>query len=223
MQRLILLMAQRSTNMEGRNRRTVNVIRRGVVFVVAPVAFSCAVFAQSVETLPADVRCPSVLGIGLDTDVVFCDVLLQQEAGLGSMVLLPARQGEATLSFDLHNRHTYSEEETLAGNAYASYTAEVAVATADGEVLSRLFIRSEFRSASDLVDRVSGGAGPQGVKAIAPTGTERVFVSVPSQLEEVFIVGQGLSVVRRESRDEANTLGGPVAIVSNVLIEFQPR
>ena len=90
-------------------------------------------------------------------------------------------------------------------------------------MLSRLFIRSEFRSASDLVDRVSGGAGPQGVKAIAPTGTERVFVSVPSQLEEVFIVGQGLSVVRRESRDEANTLGGPVAIVSNVLIEFQPR
>ena len=86
-----------------------NVIRRGVVFVVAPVAFSCAVFAQSVETLPADVRCPSVLGSGLDTDVVFCDVLLQQEAGLGSMVLLPARQGEATLSFDLHNRHTYSE------------------------------------------------------------------------------------------------------------------
>jgi hypothetical protein len=201
----------------------VSVLRRRMALVLALVAVSCALFAQSSETLPADVRCPSVLGIGVDTDVVFCDVLLQREAGLGSMVLLPARQGEATLSFDLHNRHTYSEEETLAGDAYASYTAEVAVATADGEVLSRRFIRSEFRSAADLVDRVSGGAGPLGVKAIAPTGTERVFVSVPVELEEVFIVGQGLSVVRRESRDEVSTLGGPVAIVSNVLIEFQPR
>jgi len=201
----------------------VSVLRRRTALVLALVAVSCALFAQSSETLPADVRCPSVLGVGVDTGVVFCDVLLQQEAGLGSMVLLPARQGEATLSFDLHNRHTYSEEETLAGNAYASYTAEVAVATADGEVLSRRFIRSEFRSAVDLVDRVSGGAGPQGVKAIAPTGTERVFVSVPAELEEVFIVGQGLSVVRRESRDEVSTLGGSVAIVSNVLIEFQPR
>lgn len=200
-----------------------SVLRRRMALVLALVAVSCALFAQSSETLPADVRCASVLGIGVDTDVVFCDVLLQREAGLGSMVLLPARQGEATLSFDLHNRHTYSEEETLAGDAYASYTAEVAVATADGEVLSRRFIRSEFRSAADLVDRVSGGAGPLGVKAIAPTGTERVFVSVPIELEEVFIVGQGLSVVRRESRDEVGTLGGPVAIVSNVLIEFQPR
>ena len=200
-----------------------SVLRRRMALVLALVVVSCALFAQSSETLPADVRCPSVLGIGVDTDVVFCDVLLQREAGLGSMVLLPARQGEATLSFDLHNRHTYSEEETLAGDAYASYTAEVAVATADGEVLSRRFIRSEFRSAADLVDRVSGGAGPLGVKAIAPTGTERVFVSVPIELEEVFIVGQGLSVVRRESRDEVGTLGGPVAIVSNVLIEFQPR
>ena len=83
-----------------------------------------------------EVRCPSVLGIGVETDLVFCDVLAQQDPALGVIVVLPPRRGEATLSFNLHNRHTYSEDDVRRGRAYARYLSEVAVASAAGDVLA---------------------------------------------------------------------------------------
>ena len=167
--------------------------------------------AQESRVEAAEVRCPAVLGIGVATDVVFCDVPIQNEAGRGILVVVPRRRGEATVSFTLHNRHTYSESETRAGRAYTEYTAEIAVAALDGRVLGRRFILSEFRSAGDLVDRVTGGAGPEGVKAVAPTGRERVFVSVPEEVDTVAIVGQSLEVVRLDGRETFRTPGRPVA------------
>ena len=47
------------------------------------------------------------------------------------------------------------------------------------DTISRAVVQSEFRAATDLVDRVSGGAGPGGVKAVAPTGTEAITISIP--------------------------------------------
>ena len=44
----------------------------------------------------------------------------------------------------------------------------------DNTLISRAVVQSEFRTAADLVDRVGGGAGPGGVKAVAPTGTESI-------------------------------------------------
>ena len=196
---------------------------RWIVVTVWGVVGGAVTSAQTTQIEPAEVRCPSVLGIGINTDLAFCDVLIQQEAGLGALVVLPAHRGEATLSFNLHNRHMYSEEEVRAGRGYAAYTAEVAVASMDGDVLARRFIQTEFRSADDLVDRVTGGAGPQGVKAIAPSGTERVFVTVPAELDQVVIVGQSLEVVRLDSRDNVRTAGRPIAVISDVRLEYQPR
>ena len=198
-------------------------IKRWIVVSGCGIIAGAVASAQTTQIEPAEVRCPSVLGIGINTDLVFCDVLIQQEAGLGTLVVLPAHRGEATLSFNLHNRHTYSEEEVRARRAYAAYTAEVAIASIEGNVLTRRFIQTEFRSADDLVDRVTGGAGPQGVKAIAPSGTERVFVLVPAELDEVVIVGQGLEIVRLDSRDNFRTAGRPIAVISDVRVEYQPR
>ncbi len=177
--------------------------------------------AQESRVEAAEVRCPAVLGIGVATDVVFCDVPIQNEAGRGILVVVPRRRGEATVSFTLHNRHTYSESETRAGRAYTEYTAEIAVAALDGRVLGRRFILSEFRSAGDLVDRVTGGAGPEGVKAVAPTGRERVFVSVPEEVDTVSIVGQSLEVVRLDGRETFRTPGRPVAVISDVEVEYR--
>lgn len=198
-------------------------IPRCVIVLVCGGIASVVAFAQTTQIELAEVRCPSVLGVGINTDLAFCDVLIQQEAGLGTVVLLPSRRGEATLSFNLHNRHTYSEEEVRTRRAYAVYTAEVAIASMEGDVLARRFIKTEFRSVNDLVDRVIGGAGPQGVKAIAPSGTERVFVTVPAELDEVVIVGQGLEVLRLDSRDNFRANGRPIAVVSDVRVEYQPR
>ena len=198
-------------------------ISRCVVVLVCGGIASVVASAQTTQIELAEVRCPSVLGVGINTDLAFCDVLIQQEAGLGTVVLLPSRRGEATLSFNLHNRHTYSEEEVRTRRAYAAYTAEVAIASMEGDVLARRFIKTEFRSVNDLVDRVTGGAGPQGVKAIAPSGIERVFVTVPAEFDEVVIVGQGLEVLRLDSRDNFRANGRPIAVVSDVRVEYQPR
>jgi hypothetical protein len=188
---------------------------------------TCLLFAaiasgQEMMAEPAEVHCPSVLGVGVNTDLAFCDILIQQDAGLGARVVLPTHQGEATVSFNLHNRHTYSEDEVEAGRAFASYTAEIAVASFEGDVLGRRFIQSEFRSGDDLVDRITGGAGPRGLKAISPTGTERVFVKIPGELNEVFIVGQSLQVLRTEAHESIVDAGRTVAVISDVRVDYQP-
>ena len=178
--------------------------------------------AQATRIEPVEVRCPSVLGIGITTDVAFCDVLIQSDPVLAITVVLPPRRGEATLSFNLHNRHTFSADEVRAGRAYTRYMAEVAVATTAGDVLGRRYILSEFRGAPDLVDRVSGGAGPDGVKAIAPAGVERVFVPIPDGVDRVVIAGQRLDVLRfDQTRDEMRTVGLPVAVISDVQLEYR--
>ena len=179
---------------------------------------------QTTVVEPVEVRCPQVLGVGVTTNVPFCDVLIQSDPTLAITVVLPPRRGEATLSFDLHNRHTYSEDEVRAGRAYTRYLAEVAVATAAGDILARRFVVSEFRNASDLIDRVSGGAGPAGIKALAPAGVERVFVPIPAGVERVVIAGQRLELLRfDQTRDEVRTAGRAMAVISNALIEYTGR
>ena len=196
--------------------------RTGGVVLVACLLFAVITAGQEISADPVEVHCPAVLGVGVNTDLAFCDILIQHDAGLGARVVLPSHQGEATVSFNLHNRHTYSEDEVEAGRAFSSYTAEIAVASLEGDVLGRRFIQSEFRSRDDLVDRITGGAGPNGLKAISPTGTERVFVTIPGGLNEVFIVGQSLQVVRADARENVVDAGRTVAVISDVRIEYQP-
>ena len=166
-------------------------------------------------------KCPSVLGVGVTTDRTFCDVLTGRDPAQGVIVGIPPHRGGATLSFDLYNRHTYSEAEVRAGRAYAQYTATVVLATLDSILLARAAVASEFRTVEDLIDRVGGGAGPGGVKAVAPTGHERVSVSIPADVDEVSILGERLDVVRLDGRDTFNASGRPIAIISNVEIDYQ--
>ena len=187
--------------------------------VAAPAEGGQAGLIESVE-----VRCPSVLGIGVETDLVFCDVLAQQDPTLGVVVVLPRRRGEAMLSFNLHNRHTYSADEVRRGRAYTRYLAEVAVASPAGDVLARRYVLNEFRTADDLFDRVGGGAGPDGLKAVAPTGAERVFVTIPPALDQVVIVGQTLELTGIEgSLERIWSPGRPVAIISDMKLEYVSR
>ena len=179
--------------------------------------------AQTAQVEPAEVLCPEVLGIGVTNDVPYCDVLVQVEPDLGIRVVLPPRRGESTLSFNLHNRHTYSQQEEAEGRAYAQYLAAIAIATMEGEIIGRGVVLSEFREATDLVNRVSGGAGASGLKAVAPTGLERISLTVPEDLDELIIVGQSLEIVRIDRRDMVTALGRPVAVLSDATIEYRPR
>lgn len=179
--------------------------------------------AQTSPTELVEVRCPSVLGIGQDTEIPFCDIQVQQDPKLGILVVLPPNRNEAVLSFNLHNRHTYSEIEERSGRAYTKYLASIAVANMDGEVLARGVVLSEFRGVVDLIDRVKGGSDLNGLKAIAPIGSERVYLTVPSSVNIVSIVGQSLEVVRSNNRDIFRSIDRPIAVLSDAKLEYRSR
>jgi hypothetical protein len=171
---------------------------------------------------PANLTCPSVLGIGAGSKLQFCDVLTGRNPADGVLVHLPPHKGVLTLTFDLHNRHTYSEEQVRSGHGYAAYTATIGVLTADGQLIDRGVVRSEFRTAKDLLDRVRGGAGPGGVKAVAPLGTERIVVDIPENVTEVSLLGEKLTSTTANGTQTFTAPQRPIAAVSNVNVEYQP-
>ncbi len=174
-------------------------------------------------TAPAALECPSPLGIGLSSKLAFCDMLTGRDAAGGAMVSLPPHVGPVTLSFTLHNRHTYSEELVKAKTSYRRYTATIGVLTADNTLLTRVVIQSEFRTGADLVERIGGGAGPGGAKAVAPTGAERFSVEIPEEEERVSLLGEKLTVVRPDGTDNFTAAGRPIALVSDVQITYRPK
>lgn len=172
------------------------------------------------QAVPA-IACPSTLGAGLRTKHLFCDVVIGRNTEEGLVIKIPPHRGTAKLLFDLHNRHTYSEQETKAGRAYTQYTATLGVLTMDGKLLTRAVVQSEFRRAADLADRVGGGAGPSGLKAVAPVGAEPITVEIPQEITEVSVLGEHLQMIRIDGTDTFVTPGRPIALVSNVRVEYQ--
>jgi len=174
------------------------------------------------KTVAPDVTCPTPLGVGVNTHIPFCEVMAGTDPAAGVLIQVPPHKGPATLTFDLHNLHTYSEEQVRAKRAFTRYTATIGVLTMDNTLISRAVVQSEFRAASDLVDRVGGGAGPGGVKAVAPTGTESVAISIPEGEPTVSLLGEKLSVVRVDGAATYDQPGRPIAVVSNVMLEYKP-
>src|SRR5438093_7433218 len=100
------------------------------------------------ETIAPDMTCPTPLGVGVKTKRTFCDVMTGRIPAEGVIVILPPHEGSVTLTFDLHNRQTYSDEQVKANRAYARYTATIGVMTADNTLISRAVVQSEFRTAA---------------------------------------------------------------------------
>ena len=172
--------------------------------------------------IAAEIKCPTPLGVGITSKREYCDVMSGREPGEGILIPLPPHQGPVTLTFDLHNRHTYSEEQMKANRAAARYTAVIGALTLDNTLISRAAVQSEFRKASDLVERIGGGAGPGGVKAVAPAGTEAITITVPEEEALVSLLGEKLVVDRPEGTATYTSEGRPIAVISNVMIEYQP-
>lgn len=192
----------------------------------APARRAPAPKAAAPKTEPAMMTCPEVLGEGVQTKQTFCDVLIGRDPAAGIIIMLPPHVGPVTLSFDLHNRHTYSEELVREHKAYSRYTATIGVLTLDNTLLTRAIIETEFRTAADLVDRIAGGTGPGGVKAVAPIGTQPVSVEIPAEENSVSILGEKLTVLRdpttSDGVDNFSAAGRPIALVSNVMVTYRP-
>jgi hypothetical protein len=168
------------------------------------------------------VACPQVLGDGATTARSFCDVLIGRDPAAGIIVTLPPHRGTVLLAFDLHNRHTYSEDEIKAKRGFRRYTATIGVLAMDNTLLSRALVQSEFRTAADLFDRITGGVGPGGVKAVAPTGSESVVIEIEAQAERVSILGEKLTTARADGDDTFTATGRPIAIISNITVTYTP-
>jgi hypothetical protein len=175
------------------------------------------------RTEPPVIACPNVLGDGVQTKRSFCDVTIERDPAAGIVIQLPPHTGPVTLSFDLHNRHTYSEALVKSGRGYRRYTASIGALTMNNDLLSRAAVQTEFRSAADLFDRVVGGAGVGGLKAVAPIGAERIVIEVPAAETSVSLLGEHLLEERIDgSPDKFTAPGRPIAVISNVLIEYRP-
>ena len=179
--------------------------------------------AGPLTRVQAELQCSAELGIGVRTKRRFCDVLTGRDPKDGILVTIPPHRGPVTLSFELHNRHTYSEELVKAKQAFRQYTTSIGVLTMDNTLVERAGARSEFRTAADLFDRIAGGAGPGGMKAVAPVGDEFIVIQLPDDVSgQVSILGEKLTVVRPDGTDNFSAPGRPVATISNVMIEYRP-
>jgi hypothetical protein len=169
-----------------------------------------------------EMTCPAPLGVGVKTRLAFCEVMAGRDPSGGVLITIPPHKGPATLTFDLHNLHLYSEEQVKARRSYARYTATIGALTMDNTLISRAVVQNEFRTAADLVDRIGGGAGPGGVKAVAPTGVESITIAVPEAEGKVSLLGEKVTVETRDGTSTYSQPGRPIAVVSNVMLEYKP-
>lgn len=195
-----------------------------------PASAAASAASQTTREAPL-MQCPSVLGNGAKTQRLFCDVLIGGHAAGGLRISIPEHQGTATLRFTLHNRQVVADEPAApakgagapaAPPVYARYTAALKIVKSDGAVLNQAIVQSEYRSAADLVERIVGGAGPGGVKAVAPTGSEPIVIDVPPDVREVSLLGDQLKIERLGGTELINTPGRPIAVVSQVQVEYRP-
>jgi hypothetical protein len=173
-----------------------------------------------VKTATPETRCPSLIGMGVKTVRSFCDVPAGRDPEQGIVLTLPPHAGTGTLTFDLHARHLYSEDEMKAGKAYSRYRVVIGALTMKGDLLGRGAVEAEFRTAADLFDRIGGGTGPGGLKAVAPAGRAQVMVDVPADVNQVSLLGETLDAVTPAGHETTVMTGRPVAVVSNLLFEY---
>lgn len=171
---------------------------------------------------PAKVTCPESLGTGVRTGEQYCFVIAGRDPAQGVLIDIPPHTGDVTLRFDLHNRHTYSEEQMRTGRGYAKYTAVIGVLSMKGDLIDRAGVQTEFRSAKDIYERITGGAGPGGVKAVAPVGVEEIRITVAAEYNQVSLLGEVLDAYTPAGRESASP-GRPVAIVSKITVEYRPK
>lgn len=169
-----------------------------------------------------DVVCPLILGTGVKTGREFCDVQVGRDPQAGIVIRFPPHKGPLVLTFHLHNRETYSEQLVREKRAFTRHVATIGVLTLDGGLLTRAVVETEFRNGNDLLDRVSGGAGPTGMKAVAPIGDEPIRVEIPEDVDAVSVLGEKLLAANADATETITAPGRPIAIISDVTMDYRP-
>jgi hypothetical protein len=166
--------------------------------------------------------CAVELGAGIRSKRPFCDVVIATAPRESVAVTIPARVGDAILYFDLHNRFTVPATPADLAQAFTRQTAVVAVVRPTGDVIDHAAVSRDYRTIADLFDRLGGSPGAP-PKAIAPGQAFAVRVVIPPGLTTVGIVGVRLEEWRADSLGTWDSPGRPVAIVSNLRVEYTAR
>jgi hypothetical protein len=179
--------------------------------------------AQRGGRVVTNADCAAPLGPGVKSKRNFCDVLIATKPAESVAMTIPPYAGTATLQFDLHNRFTIPPIAVPGPLTFARHEAVVSVIRPTGDVIGRAAVVREFRAIVDLFDQIAGGTRPGGVKAVGPGPAESVRITLPAGLPSVGIVGARLTVITRSTEEVFDTPGRPVAIVSNVRLEYRPK
>jgi hypothetical protein len=167
--------------------------------------------------------CAAELGTGTASRRRFCDVVVASVAAESVSVVIPPHSGPATLLFDLHNRFTVDPAPADMALAFMRHAAVVAVIRQTGDIIERMAVTRDYRSPKDLFDRISGAARGAPPKAIAPGAPQAMRVTIPAGVGAIGIVGARLEEWRAAGRAAFDSPGRPIAIVSNVRVEYTPR
>jgi hypothetical protein len=197
---------------------------------VVRLAIAAVILAGAVAVLPAQrgtrlstaVQCAGELGAGVKTKRTFCDVLSGASPADSIAVAIPRHTGPATLLLDLHNRFTVPAILVPGALTYSRHEAIVGVMRPTGEMIGKAAVVREFRDMTDLFDQIGGGARPGGVIAVSPGPAEAIHIAVPAGIDAVGIVGISLKLTSRTNAEVYDTPGRPIAIVSNVRVQYRP-
>ena len=168
-------------------------------------------------------ECAASLGSGVNTRRGFCDVIIASKPAESVSMTIPPHTGTARLQFDLHNRFSLPASAVPTVLAFARHESTVSVIKGTGETIGEAVVVREFRTVADLFDQIGGGTRPGCVKAVAPGPPEAVRFTIPAGVSAVGIVGASLKVLTRLNGAETfDTPGRPVAIVSNLRLDYTP-
>jgi len=193
-----------------------------VATIVIPLPAQRATGRGAIGRVSTDAQCAADLGTGVKSRRTFCDVLVANTPAGSVMMTIPRHIGAATLHFDLHNRFTVPALAVPPLLAFARHEAVVSVIQPTGDVIGRAAVVREFRSVSDLFDQIGGGGRPGGVKAVAPGPAEAVRFTIPAGVSTIGLVGVRLKVLTRSGEEAFEAPGRPVAIVSNLRVQYTP-
>jgi hypothetical protein len=207
---------------------------RGVAAVpVACALLASALLAAAPQQKPAarppakrvstTVTCAADLGVGVSSRRRFCDVIVASVAADSVSIAIPPHAGTAILSFDLHNRFSVPAVRSDPAAAFVRHVAVVAVIKQTGEIIGRGAVERDYRSPKDLFDRIAGAGRGTAVKGDAPGAPAAISVVIPAGVNVVGIVGTRLEEWRASGRGAFDSPGRPIAIVSNVRVEYTPR
>lgn len=167
--------------------------------------------------------CAADLGAGVASRRRFCDVIVASVAADSVSVAIPPHTGTATLAFDLHNRFMVSAGPADPALAFTRHIAVVAVIRQTGDVIGRAAVERDYRTPNDLFDRIAGVARGSAPKGVAPGAPMPNQVTIPAGVNLVGIVGTRLEEWRPTGRGAFDNPGRPIAIVSNVRVDYIPR